>query len=391
MTLSERVKTVIVNPAFLLLIYVLFAIIASIQAVNNPVGPAPNGVVYTDYNNYVIFKYSFSHIVNGKPLYILYHQEYWDLYKYSPAFALFFGLFAWLPDVIGLSLWNILNAVVLYISIRRLKLSENSKAVILWLCLIELMTSMQNAQSNGLMAGLMILALASMERRKIIGATLWLVIATFIKVYAAAAFIIFLFYPQKLRFIGYAALWTVLFAIVPLVVLTPVQLADQYHGWMVMMSEDRTISYGLSVMGWLDSWFGLGNLKTFVTIAGIILFFVPLIHFRNYKDTAYQLLFLAHILIWVIIFNHKAESPTFIIAVAGAGLWYVTAPQAIWRTVIIWLVFLVTVLGHTDAYPPTLRQSIVYPYVLKVVPCIICWIAVMYDLLLFPAKRLKYR
>jgi hypothetical protein len=253
------------------------------------------------------------------------------------------------------------------------------------------MTSMQNAQSNGLMAGLMIMAVAGMERGKVIEATLWLVAATFIKVYAAAAFIVFLFYPQKLRFIGYAALWTILFAIVPLLVLTPGQLIDQYHGWAVMMSEDRTVSYGLSVMGWLDSWFGLGNLKAFVTIAGIVLFFVPLMHFRNYKVAGYRLMFLAHILIWVIIFNHKAESPTFIIAVAGAGLWYVAAPKAAWRTVIIWMVFLITVLSHTDVYPSVVRQTIIYPYVVKVVPCIICWFAVMYDLLFFRAKRLRYR
>jgi hypothetical protein len=55
-------------------------------------------VHYKDYNVYVIFKQAFFHLIAQKNLYILYPHEHWDLYKYSPTFALFIVLLAYLPD-----------------------------------------------------------------------------------------------------------------------------------------------------------------------------------------------------------------------------------------------------------------------------------------------------
>lgn len=42
------------------------------------------------YNNYVIFKMSFPHLVNNEDLYIVQPEEHWDLYKYTPTFAVLF-------------------------------------------------------------------------------------------------------------------------------------------------------------------------------------------------------------------------------------------------------------------------------------------------------------
>lgn len=65
--------------------------------------------VYTEYNNYVIFKTSFYNLWQNKNLYILYPNEQWDLYKYSPTFAFLFGVFAVFPNFIGLFFWNFIN------------------------------------------------------------------------------------------------------------------------------------------------------------------------------------------------------------------------------------------------------------------------------------------
>jgi hypothetical protein len=43
--------------------------------------------IYTGYNNYIIFRESFAHLIAGKDLYTVYSSEYFDLYKYSPSFC----------------------------------------------------------------------------------------------------------------------------------------------------------------------------------------------------------------------------------------------------------------------------------------------------------------
>src|ERR1700748_3818047 len=73
--------------------YVLISVIATIQGLTS--GPKiyiPGGRPYIDYNNYRIFKFSFYHLVAGKDIYQLFPDDHWDLYKYSPGFAVTFGL-----------------------------------------------------------------------------------------------------------------------------------------------------------------------------------------------------------------------------------------------------------------------------------------------------------
>ena len=113
------------------------------------------GRPYIDYNNFRIFKFSFYHLIHYRDIYRLFPDDHWDLYKYSPAFALCFGLLSWLPDTIGLFLWNLINALCLFAGVRLLPvLSDEKKSWILLFGLLEMLLSIQNTQSNGLMAGL---------------------------------------------------------------------------------------------------------------------------------------------------------------------------------------------------------------------------------------------
>ncbi len=376
----QTFRSLILQPRFLLLAYVLLALIASIQALLLPPHMF-SGLPYTEYNNYVIFKQSWFNLLAGKNMYILYPDLQWDLYKYSPTFALLMGLLARLPDFIGLTIWNLSNALILYAAIRMLPFKDRIISLLLWFVALELLTSIQNAQSNGIMAGLLIGAYACMQRGKIAWATLWLVIATFIKVYGAIGFCLFLFYPDKIKFSLWSLFWTVQMAILPLLV-TPYQtLIWQYHNWATMMAADQSASYGLSVIGWLHSWFGISGGKTIISLLGILLFLIPFVRYKLYHNEVYKLLMLASMLIWVIIFNHKAESPTFIIAVAGVGIWYFSRARQLWRSLLIAAVFIFTCLSPTDLFPPWLREHFFVPYTIKAVPCILLWCIVFYDLM----------
>jgi hypothetical protein len=385
----QKTKDFLLKHSTLLWVYIIITTVASVHLVSLGQTHEFAGRMYTEYNNYLIFKNSFFHLIEGKDLYILYPDEQWDLYKYSPAFALCMGTVAWLPDIAGLTLWNLANALLLFYAIKMLPFRQRTMALMLWFVLLELLTSVQSAQSNAMMAGLMIAAYAWLQRGKPVWATLMLVAATFIKVYGAVGFCLFLFYPNKLKFLVWAAIWTLIFTFIPLVVTPPQVLIDQYVSWARMMTEDQALSYGFSLMGVLHTWFGLSSLKNVVSVLGMLLFFLPLLKVRLYRNDMFRILTMAHILVWVIIFNHKAESSTFIIAISGVALWYFANNKATWRMALLGFAFVLTCLSPTDLFPPVVRQQFLVPYFIKVVPCIVLWVVIVWQILtLRPASRI---
>ncbi len=403
----QNIHSLLLKPRTVLIVYITVAIIAGAQMIllgNSLFQPAQNkglvsdvvntpevqqyfiGHYVTNYNNYVIFKSSFPHLVKGLNLYALHPSDHWDLFKYSPTFALFMGLFAWLPDSIGLCLWLIFNALVLYAAIRMLPFDTKTRALLLWFIAMELLTCMQNCQSNGLLGGLMIAGYCFMQKGKNKWAALMLVMATFIKVYGAAGFILFLFFPDKIKFVLYAAFWSAVLFFLPVVAIPFQTLMWQYHNWLVMMSADQSVSYGISIIGWLHSWFHF-DAKMYIMLAGMALFALPFARFKLYSNEAYRLLSLAAILIWVIIFNYKAESATYIIAVTGVGIWYFSGPAKLWRNIMLWTVFVFTCLSFTDIFPGNIKHNFIQPYCIKSVPCILLWGIIVVELMLMKPDR----
>ena len=369
------------SKAIILGLVVVIAI--SISAISYNQGSktfGSDGHEYTHYNNYIIFKQSFNHLIQGQDLYKLYPEEHFDYYKYSPAFAVLFGPLAWLPDIIGLMIWNLINALLLYYAFLKLPFRSNK---IMWFAaafiLIESITSLQNSQSNGLITGLIIGSFLLFENRKIALATLLIALSVYIKLFGIVAFALILFYPEKIKSIAYTFLWMVLLAVLPLIFISFSELMILYESWAGLIRDDQSISYGLSVMGWLYTWFGIEISKNLFIIIGAIIFCIPMIRIKQYRQPLFRYLFLASILIWVIIFNHKSESPTFIIAVSGAAIWYFLQQHKTENLVLLLLVLLFTILSPTDVFPRNLRNEFVNPYVLKVVPLILIWMKLIFD------------
>ncbi|HEX3935125.1 MAG TPA: glycosyltransferase family 87 protein [Puia sp.] len=362
-------------------VYVLISLIAATQGLlAGPKVYVPGGRPYIDYNNFRIFKFSFFHLLQGRDIYQLFPDDHWDLYKYSPAFALCFGLLSWMPDVIGLVLWNLINALCLYAGVRLLPgLTAQKKSWILLFCVLEMLLSIQNTQSNGLMAGLVVLAFALAERRRYILSTLCIVFSFYIKIYGALAFVFYLFYPGKLKLMGWSLFWMVFFAVLPLAVVSGSQLLFLYKSWLHLLQDDRSASIGLSVMGLLETWFKTDISKNVVAVAGMVLFLLPLIHICRYKDLPFRLLYLASALIWMVIFNHKAESPTYIIVMAGIGIWYFSQrPDPVNRILLI-LAFLLISMSVSDLVPAPVRNGFIRPYGIKAVMGIVIWCRILYE------------
>ncbi|MCX6234394.1 MAG: glycosyltransferase family 87 protein [Bacteroidetes bacterium] len=378
--MNLKLKSLLLNYKFIFFIYILFAAIASIQSLILGNKIFNNGQEYTFYNNYIIFQQSFFHLVEHKDLYCIYFSEHWDLFKYSPTFPLLFGIFAIFPVWIGLPLWNLLNAAILFAAIASLpQIKSNKIGYILWFILIELFTNMQNQQSNGLIAGLIILAFSLLEKDKKLLGTFLIALSLFIKPFGLLAFVLLLFYPKKLKLAGYSILWIVILFFLPLLVVDLAQLKILYSSWLTLLSSDHSGSTGLSVFGWIQTWFGIHPSKLFVLLISVVLFIIPLFRVKQYRNVQYRLFILASILLWIVIFNHKAESPTFIIAISGVAIWCFSQAMKVENLILLIAAFIFTSLSPTDLFPRIIRNEFIEPYVIKAVPCILIWLKVIYD------------
>ncbi|MBN2746060.1 MAG: DUF2029 domain-containing protein [Bacteroidales bacterium] len=380
--LRSKIELLLKNPQWILVVYVLFAIAASLQDYFLTKTATESMGFYTHYNNYMIFKHSFFNLLSGENLYIHHYDRYIDLFKYSPAFALFFGGLAVLPDWLGLILWNVLNAVVLMWALYLVfPKDKKSTSILLLLVLIEALTSFQTHQSNGLMAGLIILGWRAMERQNLLAAAGFLMATVFIKIFGIVAFVMFLFYPNKLKSLAFSLVWFLILFFIPLVATNPETLWTQYENWGIMLANDHSASYGISVMGWLNSWFGLSQGKNVVLALGTAALIAPLIRFSEWKSQHFRLLYLSSLLIWVIIFNHKAESPTFVIAIAGAAIWFLLSRKNTFDILLIVVAVVFTSLSPSDIFPKMIRTDFFQPFVIKVIPMILIWIKINYELL----------
>ncbi len=379
------------NPLALWIAYTAAVLVASTQSLWLRTGK--NG--YTAYENYVIFRNAFRHLVQGLNPYAPYPAEQWDLYKYSPAFAVLMAPFHLLPDAVGLVLWNGLNALPLLWAILHLPvLDERRRRWIGWFVLLELLICLQNSQSNGLMAAFVLLTWIALEQGRPTAAAGWAVAGGFLKIFGFFAALPALLYPRLRPFIGRAALWALGLLLLPLLVLSPEPLLDVYEAWWALLRTDHEASLGLSVMGWMQAWFGLQPPKVGVVLAGLAVLLASIWSAGRRRGAdgrppAQERAYLwASVLLWVVLFNHKAESPTFIVALCGVALWYWSTPNpALWRKILLWSAFALASLSPSDLVPPTVRARLVQPYVLKAVPCILVWIAISVQLCLpFRAK-----
>ncbi|GAB3176858.1 glycosyltransferase family 87 protein [Telluribacter humicola] len=301
-------------------------------------------------------------------------------------------MFALFPDWAGLSLWNLANVLVLLFAVYRLPhLRDVEKGLLLVIVLLELLTSIQNSQSNGLIAGLLVLAFGLLEDKKYLWATLCIVFSAFIKLFGVVGFALFLFYPRKEKLALYTSLWAVVLFLIPLAFVSYEQYIRLFQSYWNMLSHDHSSSYGYSVMGWWNSWFGMEVNKNLIVLVGVLLFLLPLIRYREYQNYTFRYLALCSILIWIVIFNHKAESPTFIIAMTGVALWFVTAKKDTLTIILFACAFVLTTLSPTDVFPRYLREEFVVPYTLKAFPCILVWVKVVYDMIVLKKDCLTER
>lgn len=365
------------------MIYCLAAIGASTQSYLLSGKPDGQGGLTMKYNNYLIFKYSYHNLKDGRDLYQLDTKQARDYFKYSPTFALLFAPFTFFPDYVGLTLWNLLNVLVLFWALFKLPALSDRKRVLLFLFVfIELLTSIQNSQSNGLIAGLLVFAFLNFENGKPVWGTLWIVLSAFIKIFGGFALLLILFYPKKWKSAVYTLCWAILFLLLPLVVMGVDQLQFLYSSWYHLLQADHASSMGISVAGLIHSVVPLSNIGSEIILGvGILMLLIAMVGFHSNNTYVFKATYLAYLLIWMVVFNHKAESPTFIIAMVGIGIWYFSSSHSKWDLGLVLFALLLTSLSSTDLFPRTIREEFIKPFQLKALPAVLIWFKITFDLI----------
>jgi hypothetical protein len=331
-------------------------------------------------NNFLIFRAASLHLLHGQDLYAAYPALHQDLYKYSPSFALLFLPFALLPFSVAMLAWNALNAGTLYAAIGMV-LSRRGALVARTIVFLDMLGSLQNVQSNALVAALIILAFAGYERRHAFSASLAVVVGTCIKVFPLAAASFALFHPRKLRVAASLALSMAGLMALPLLVTPASVLRAQYASWRVVEANDM-IERGFTVMQMVELLFHRGLPSWPMQLAGVVLLLAPLLVRRSrWTQFGFRRLYLCSVLVFCVIFNHQSESPTFVIAVTGAAIWFasLSAPdRRVW--LLLGFILLFTVLASSEVMPHVVQQALFDPYHFKVVPMIVLWVVLQYQL-----------
>jgi hypothetical protein len=338
-------------------------------------------------NNFIIFKQSFFHLQQKLNLYSIYPNEYWDHYYYSPTFAVLVAPFALIPSLVAPFAWGLFDAGVLYFAIRKLPIRAFYQNGILLLSVNEMMNASGNLQSNGLIAGLIILSFVFLLKQKEHSATLSLLVGFFIKLYGIVGLAFFFFSKQKSKYILYLLLWTIVLVLLPLIITSPEFLLQSYKDWFASLSvksnfdltrDMYTNMVDVSIQGMIKRVFNLPLLnKFYFIIPGLILFASQYTKIKYFNHLAYQLYILCSVMLFLIIFNTGSESPTYIIGVVPICLWYVLQR----KTTLVNTVFIIAIFfssfSYSDLFTPWLRTYIMIPYALKVVGCFLIWVVIL--------------
>ena len=349
-----------------LLVFLATAVIVSIQR-----------GVYGFPNDYAIFRASFWNLIAHRDLYVLRPDQARDYFKYSPTFALLFAPFALLPFMGGLLLWNVVNASAIWLALKSLLPDERSIAAQL-LVSLPVLRNMQSSQSNALVAALIVFAFVCYERGWPWRGAGSIAIGIATKIFPLAALTFALPRRDRWRAAGIAAVCIVGVVVLPLLVLSASELAAQYRSWGALEKTEATLA-GSSAMALIRS-AGLAwpvwpiQLLACATLLGVLAY-----RGRDWNDRGVRLQFLALLLVFCVVFNHRAERQSSVIAISGMAIWLLSRPRVKWRVALFAVVYVLVSVSGTEIVPDAIKR-ILTPEIRFTIPLTAGWLAILGEL-----------
>jgi hypothetical protein len=354
------------NQITVLLLFLAVAAIVTIQR-----------GVYGFPNDYAIFRASFWNLIAHRDLYVLRLDQARDYFKYSPTFALLFAPFALLPFVGGLLLWNVVNASSICLALNSLLGDEGSIAAQL-LVLLPVLRSMQSSQSNALVAALIVFAFVCYERGWLWRGAGSIAVGTAIKIFPLAALTFALPRRDRWRAIALGALCTLALVGLPLLVLSASELAAQFRSWTALERTEATL-VGSSAMVLIRDAGLTWPAWPIQLLACAILLAALAYRVRDWDDRGVRLQFLALVLVFCVVFNHRAERQSSVIAITGMVIWLLSRPRAKWRVALFAIIYLLVSVAGTEIVPDAIK-GILTPEIRFTIPLTAGWLVILGEL-----------
>jgi hypothetical protein len=134
-------------------------------------------------------------------------------------------------------------------------------------------------------------------------------------------------------------------------------------------------------MGQFVVWFGVDWPHWPTQLAGLVILLLPVALQRaRCGERVFRLQLLASLLVFCVLFNHQAESPSYVIAMIGVAIWSAASERTRWRLGLVIACLVIVNLASTDLMPRSLYREVYVPYLLKTVPLIPVWIVMQLEL-----------
>lgn len=340
------------------------------------------------HNNFLIFKYVYWHTIEQLSLYESYPDYYQDVNHYGPLFSLIIAPFAVIPTPLGVTLWGVAMSLILYYAIRVLPLERQKHIFIYWFCAHELLTALFMSQFNIVIAAIIIATFYCIKKEKDIWATLFILIGTFVKLYGIVGLAFFFFSKHKIKFISSFIGWSVVLFIAPMAISSPEYIIGQYQEWFTCLFEKNeenmfSLYQNVSLLGIIRKISHSTSYSDWgIILGGLVLFALPYLRTKQYKFEAFQYALLASVMLFVVLFSTGSESSSYIIALVGVCIWYVTAPwkRTRWDVALMIFAFIITSMSPSDLFPKSVRQTLIQPYALKALPCAVIWLKLCWEI-----------
>jgi hypothetical protein len=280
---------------------------------------------------------------------------------------------------LGLLLFNSVNISVFYYAVRRL-LPGRTGLLALLLLFFEVLRTTQNAENNALLAGLMILAFLWLERDRIGRAAAAIAAVASFKIYPLAAAVLALPHRRRLRFWLFLAAALAALLLAPLLLTPASALLQQYRWWGeaerifgARRLESVMALIALVVPGTWPNWP--------VQLLGTALVLLPFaVRRADWGDAGFRRAMLYSLLVYVVLFNHQAESPTFIIAMTGVVAWYLTGPRRWYHHALMALSWVLVSL-FSEILSGAALNACCRPWHYKTIPILLVWLIMLWELL----------
>ncbi len=343
------------------------------------------------YNNFLIYKYVFWNTLEQNDLYLHYPEKFNDLNHYGPFFSLVIAPYALMPEWLGVILWNVSLAMLLYIAVRTSRFSRYEILFMLWYAAHDLLTCLFMTQFNIAIAALILFSFTMTEQKKDFWAAFFICAGVFVKLLGIVGLAFFFFSRNKTKFILSLCFWSIVMFVLPMLISSPEYVCDQYASWYHALesknmtnSGSRTTMNNISLIGMVRRIFIDYNYSDLlVIIPGLAIVATGYFRIKQWTSPTFRKMVLAQMMLITILFSTGTENSSYVIAYVAIAIWYASVPWKRSRLDLFLLVyaFVFGSLLPTDLFPKSLQTSLIRPYALRALPVTLIWLKLSWEMI----------